>query len=78
MVNRASSRTGGCDLSDADIDDAVRILNDPMTTWHSADDVLLRVARDGLAAAREERGGGPPGSQSRCRLALDWFRALLR
>lgn len=43
-------------LTDADIDDAVRTLNDPATTWHSADDVLLRVARDGLAAARKSRG----------------------
>lgn len=43
-------------LTVADIDDAVRTLNDPATTWHSADDVLLRVARDGLAAARKSRG----------------------
>lgn len=46
----------GCEVFDADIEDAVRVLNDPKTTWHSADDVLLRVARDGLAAARKERG----------------------
>lgn len=57
MGNRTcSEQAGGCDVPDADIDDAVRILEDPATMWHSADEVLLRVARDGLAAARKERG----------------------
>lgn len=42
--------------TDADIDDAIRILNDPGAEWHDADEVLWRVLRDGLAAMRKERG----------------------
>jgi DNA-binding XRE family transcriptional regulator len=42
--------------SDADIDDALRILDDAETEWLDADEVLWRVLREGLAPIRKQHG----------------------
>lgn len=42
--------------SDAEIAEAVRVLEDPGTRWHDAEAVLWEIVRGGLAAVRKERG----------------------
>ncbi|HZW11321.1 MAG TPA: helix-turn-helix domain-containing protein [Phycisphaerales bacterium] len=42
--------------SDAEIDEAMRVLDDAETEWHDADEVLWRVLREGLAPMRKRQG----------------------
>lgn len=39
-----------------EIADAVRIIEDPRTEWHDANDVLWEIVRTGLASVRKEKG----------------------
>ncbi len=40
----------------SEIDAALRVLNDPATTWHDAGTVFEQLVRRGLAPLRKERG----------------------
>lgn len=39
--------------SDDEVSEAMAILQNPATKWHSADDILQRILRDGVEAARK-------------------------
>lgn len=42
--------------SEADIEDAVRIIEDAETEWLDADEVLWRILREGLGEIRKQHG----------------------
>jgi DNA-binding XRE family transcriptional regulator len=41
---------------DSEIDDAIRVLTDPETQWHDAEDVVLDILREEIAPVRKRLG----------------------
>lgn len=52
----AATRAPASPPTDADVDAAIAVWNNPATQWHDADEVLREILTNGVAAARKARG----------------------